>query len=432
MAPLRRTFAIRSVSAPAAFAENLAAAVLTRNVAASRAGRTCKLRSRQLHSAVHHDGTAVPAVVDVADVDLVNRDVVDHRDAAPIDGPVVPGSPRGTEVRRRRTPGGEMRPPRMPPGMNEAEAEAPGHRRTVPDAADPGAVAPSGAVHHDVVARDIRTHIARRIADVDHIRRRVIDAYIRHVVQRRTARNRVHHGRHAGCRAPWTERRRGDEPHAVVERIERALADPDHRDRRIDGLLQRRAVDRLKRRIAVVGHAQAGGAAGYGRNLRNGILDRRFACLRRAGHRCADAFGGVCRRDAREVSRQAGRRNVLPRIRAQISRPEPAAGDEHVVRLSRGVQENPVGRIGHVQQACVLDRRVLRRTFGLQQFGGGGADVDRRRSGHRALRLVRPQQVDLVVLHRDFLGRLQLCGRIGYTGPRTFEFLRLHPVIGDV
>src|SRR6266849_6367686 len=160
---------------------------------------------------------------------------------------LIPGTPPGPEVRTRRKRSEAARPPRIPPVVEDAETKPPGDRRAVPDGADPRPVVPAAAIDDHEVAGHIGPDVARRISLIDHLRRRVVDAYVSDVMQRRAARDRIDDRRYVSRHRPRSVGTAGREPHAVVQRVKGILTHPDYRYRRIDRGLQRSAGDGLER-----------------------------------------------------------------------------------------------------------------------------------------------------------------------------------------
>ena len=320
---------------------------------------------------------------------------------------------------------------RLPPTVEEAETESPGDRRAVPDAADPGTIRPPGPVHDHVIARHIGADVARRVADINHLGSGIVHAHVSHVVQRRTARNGIDHRRYVTRYRPRSERRRGDEPDAIVERVEGFFADPNHGHRRVDRVLQGRAFDRLEHRTAVVANFQMSRAARHRRHLRHGIRDYRFARLRRPRHSGPHTLGRMLGGNHGEVTGKAGDRHEIPLPLFQRCRAIPPAGDQRVVVLRLQIKKQLVGGIGHVEQLRALNRGVLRRPVSLQQFGRHRTDDNGHGSGrHGTLPAIRLKQVHLILLDRDLFRLLQLRGRIQGNGPRTIQAPRLHPAVG--
>ena len=383
------------------------------------------------------DAPAIPAVINAADVVRSRRDraycihASRHNVRMSVRGR-MPWAPPRMIVGTWRHPCRAMPVVpwiRIPPAIKETEAESPGHRCAIPDVADPRTIRPAGAIDNHIV-RNIRTDIAGCIADIDDVRRRVVHTHVRHVVHRRTARDRIDDSRDVSRDGPGAERRRTGEPDAIVQRVERVLIDPDYRHRRIDCVLQCSALYRLKLRTAIVIYFQMPGTARNGRHLRHGACNNRFARLRRTGHRRSHTLGRMPRRDHGEIGGQRRRRHIAPLALRERGRPIPPAGNQCVVILRRQIEEQLVGRIGDIEQLRALDRRVLRGTIGLQQLGRRRADKYRQRSRRcRAIGCVRLQQIDDVLLRRKLLRLLKLRQRIR-SRPRTGEGLRFHPVVG--
>ena len=204
----------------------------------------------------------------------------------------------GTPI-RCRSPAPRTRTPRRAIGPAHAEAVAPtrpgrpgdarrvaiGHRRAVPDGgSDVGRVRVAGAVDDGPVG-DVASHVARQIADRHRRRRRVVDLHVGRVIDRRARRDRVDLGRYRRRHRPRPLQGRRREPHRLLQCEPRAARHLDQRRRRIDHVVELRALDRLDlgrsgqlRRVRRLRPVDL-------RRLRNLRGDQSFLCLRGARER---------------------------------------------------------------------------------------------------------------------------------------------------
>src|SRR5437899_8680853 len=144
---------------------------------------------------------------------------------AAVPPPAVMPAPVGSEGEAELEPGEDVDP--------EAQVErapAPGHRPRVPESARPTRIDVAGSVDHDWSGRHHRSEIARRVARVHHVRRSAVHIRIRDVVERGARWDRIDHGWNARRHRPRSGQRRGDKPHAVLERVVRGRVDADHRE----------------------------------------------------------------------------------------------------------------------------------------------------------------------------------------------------------
>ena len=241
---------------------------------------------------------------------------------------------------------------------SEAQVErapAPGHRPRIPERVDPTRIRVAGAVDHDWSRRNHRPEIARRVARVHDFWRGAVHVRIRDVVKRGARRDRIDHGRHTGRYRPRSGERRADKPHAVLEGVVRGRVDTDHREGCVHDVLQRRPLDRLELRRAVVVHGELRAVPADRRRLRDVVRDHGLSCLRCSRNRGEDRSLRMALRNPRKVPRRPGR-HILPWALERLGS-EPPARKEHVVVLLRRIEEEVVVGIRHLEDVGVGDRR---------------------------------------------------------------------------
>ena len=318
-------------------------------------------------------GRAAPVPVDVGGRRRAARV------SAPVGGMIVGAAPVRLSPRR----GGEAE--REPIGeahvrvVDRRRRDAVGVWRRVPDAADPRRIRIARPVDDGAVRRDHGAEVAWRIADVYDRRRGFVDAHIGHIVQRRRRWNCVDHIRHHAGDDPRTADLRGLEPHAGGDRVVARRAHLDQRRRRVDDVIQRRALDRrvlrgpveVRREVRTI--LQRNGC-----RLRNGVSNQRFLRLRRAGHRRQHRARQRRRRDLREIRRQrvAGDKGPRP---PHPRRLEPAASEQRVVIVAGGLDEHVAGGVGRPEQVGAHDRHEIGLALEYDQLAGHVADEN---SGH--------------------------------------------------
>ena len=377
-----------------------------------------------------------------------------------------PGS--GVVVKPRRPPPGRRTPPRMsspspvppghpdapPPAPPEPEPEAPaGPRRPAhacaeaigagvpePVGADPGTVGVTRSVHHEAVGIEHCAVVPRRVAHVDHVGGSAVHLHESHVVQWRAWRNRVDLGRNARRDGPWTGRRTGVEPDAVLHGVERARTGLDDRGGRIRHVPQVRPLDRAILRIAIDGGRGIHRGSGplHGRRQRDDVGDRRLLGLPGARHRGLDVLHHARVRNPGEVGRQRSSRHVGPWA---LRRPcaIPAARDQHVgVVIGNRLEESP-GGVLDIQQLRPVDRHVVGCAVGDDELGGLGAHVDggRRSVGQGGCRRGRVgrgrvEKIHLIVGHGRLHRGRKRPGRRRRHRPWSGERGRLHPAVEDM
>ncbi len=157
-----------------------------------------------------------------------------------------------------------------------------------------------------------------------------------------TTADRVDRGGHRRGDRPRARSRCRGEPHAGGHRVVRVRRGLDHRDRGVGRKGQRSAGNRRELRRAVEGWRERGSVLQrHGSRLRNGILDRGDARLRRAGdgsqHDARERSGG----NLREVRRQRIARDETPRT-SQRRGTKPSAGQQRVVAVGRGIEQHVI------------------------------------------------------------------------------------------
>ena len=167
--------------------------------------------------------------------------------------------------------------PAAPRRVGDRRADAVGDRRRIPDRADPRRIRVARAVNHDSARRDHRAHVSGRVAGVNDVGGRPVDADVGDVVDRRRRRDRVDHRRHRGGRGPRPVGIARDEPHRVLQRVVRGRRHPDHRNRGVLRIAERGVLDRHELRRTVVLDVERGLAALDGGGLRHAVRDQRFA-----------------------------------------------------------------------------------------------------------------------------------------------------------
>ncbi len=306
--------------------------------------------------------------------------------AAPVAGIVVGAAPPGLH------PCGRGEAHRKPPRVSHVgvvdrhRGDAVRVRWRVPVGADPRRVVVTGAIDDGAVRRDHRAEIPRRVADVDDLRRCLVDPHVGHVMDRRGRGDRVDHRRHAGGDSPRTGQLRRGEPDARGHRVEAVRGHLDHRRVRVRHVGERRAGDgRELRRAVEFGRELRPVLERHGRRLRDGVLDDRLLRLRCAGDGRQHGTGERMWRDAREVGRQRVVGDECPRP-IEAARREPPAGEQRVVVVVGGVDQDVARRVRRPQQLRADNGHEIRLALEDDKLRGRLARVDRRHAvGERRL-----------------------------------------------
>ncbi len=281
--------------------------------------------------------------------------------------------------------------------------------------------------------------IARRVADVHVLRRRLVDLHVGDVIDRRRRRDRVDHRRHRRRDAPRPRDLRGREPYAGDDRVVRIGRHLDHRLRRVRDVREWRPLDRrVLRRTVEIRRERRAILERHRRRLRNRIGDHRLLRLRRPSdgrkHRARERM----RRNAREVGRQRIAGDERPRT-GDPRRAEPAAGHQHVVVVVAGVDQHVARRVRRPQQLRADNRHEVGLALEHDQLGRDLARVDRRHAiGERGLRVglgASVQQVDSAGRRQRLRDRVEraLDERSDEPlRPRTADRARLQPPVVDV
>ncbi len=314
--------------------------------------------------------------------------------------------PTRVDVARRaargRETGGEAEREADVRVVNRRGGDRVGDRRRIPHRADPRRVHVAGAVDDRPGRLDDDAEVAGRVADVDILRRRLVDAHVGDVMQRGRRWDRVDGGRHRHGDGPRSGDLRRREPDARDDGVVGARTGLDDRFGCVDDIRQRRTGERRTLRRSVERRRELGPVrARHRRGLRNRVGDRRFLRLRGARHRRQHRAGERMRRNAPKTRGHRVARHERPRPRHRC-RGEPAAGEQHVIVVRARVDQHVVRCVGRPQQLRSGDGHEVRPAVELDQLGRSLRRVDRR-DGVRERRLrirLRPaiEQIDGVCL----------------------------------
>ena len=223
-------------------------------------------------------------------------------------------------------------------------------------------------------ANNIGSGVARRIADIHHLRRRLVHPHIGHVVHGAAGRDLVNLRRHRSGSLIAAVRLAGLIPDRPIHGIVLIL-DLDHRQGGIDGVLQGSAFNGAEFGRAVVfnlGRSLAGNGGGD-RNLGFGDRFLGLRSVRDKGqhmpfHR---SQGYPVKTRGQLVGGDVGPRPVLQRGAAK-----PAPGQQHIELLIARRLKNVAPAVAEIEQINTLQGRELRRTIGNNQLSRFGCHYD--------------------------------------------------------
>jgi len=189
-------------------------------------------------------------------------------------------------------------------------AETPSPRPAEPKTPTPAGIPKPSAVDNDAVP-DIGSKVARQVADVREIGRRVIHIDVFDVIDGRSGRNAVNVGRHIVGHDPGPLRAVGNEPNAIADRVV-SSTDENNVVGRVYGVHHVGAFDGLELRFAIVGGGELCILAVDRRCLRYLRGNYRVLSLRRAWNADQNIALSVIWRNALEILGQRRGTYKLP------------------------------------------------------------------------------------------------------------------------